>query len=102
MGGDPVNALIDTMDDLEDFQTVVGSTLHSSLSKNVLITQRQFACQRRAISLKYRHNLFEGGSYRRRGEADHEQPVPTLSLILLPLSLLRARPGTALRLLSAF
>jgi hypothetical protein len=42
------------------------------------------ACQGRAIWLKYRHNLFEGGSYRRRGEADHEQRVSTLSLVLLP------------------
>jgi hypothetical protein len=60
-------------------------TLYTSHAKN--------PCQRRAISLKFRHNLFEGGGYRRRGEADHEQRVPTLSLILLPSYFLGARPG---------
>jgi hypothetical protein len=60
-------------------------TPHTSLSKN--------PGQKRAISLKHRHNLFEGGSYRRRGEADHGQPVSTLSLILVPPSFLGARPG---------
>src|SRR5262245_52550037 len=35
----------------------------SSLSKNVLITQRKYACQIRDMSLGYRHNLFKGASY---------------------------------------
>src|SRR5215510_12912162 len=33
------------------FQTVVGSTSRSSLSKNVLITQQKYACQIRAFSV---------------------------------------------------
>src|SRR5262245_40594811 len=56
----------------------------SSLSKNVLITQRKYACQIRAISLKYRHNLFEGGSCLEAAITDHDDggfPNP--------------RPGTA-------
>jgi hypothetical protein len=57
-------------------------TPHTSLSKN--------PCQKRAISLKHRHNLFEGGSYRRRGEADHEQRV--YPFIVLPLSFFEVRP----------
>jgi hypothetical protein len=38
----------------------------------------------------------------RRGEADHEQRVPTLSLILLASDFLERDPGTALRLLLSF
>jgi hypothetical protein len=40
----------DAMDDLDDFKPLYFT--RSSLSKNVLITQRKFACQIRARSLK--------------------------------------------------
>jgi hypothetical protein len=39
------------------------------------------------------HPLERGGSYLDTATTDHEQWVPGLSLILLPLSFLRARPG---------
>src|SRR5262249_26692792 len=78
-------ALIDAMDDIYNFKPFL-KPLHTLqfVKRCANNKQRKFACQRPDISLEYRHNLFEGGSYQRRGEADHKQRVPTLSLILLP------------------
>ena len=55
MDDDPVpKALIDAMDDLDDSKPLLEALTRSSLSKGLLITQRKYACQRRAIPLECR------------------------------------------------
>ena len=86
-------ALIDAMDDLDDWKHFT----RSGLSKNVLITQREYACQRRAISLK--RLKFYRCQRGHHGSQDHisRQPV-----YLYPFALILFRSETGARLFAFF
>ena len=90
---DPVpKALIDAMDD-----RCWKHFTRSRLSKNVLITQRKYACQRRAISLK--RLKFYRCQRGHHGSQDHisRQPV-----YLYPFALILFRSETGARLFAFF
>jgi hypothetical protein len=62
---------------------------------------QKFACQRRAISLKHRHNLFESGSYRSGAKRITNNRFPLYPLSFCPYPF-NESPGAALCHFSSF